>query len=556
MGVGRPSDTPKSRVADGDGVRAAEVVGALSLATDLATGQPLEHGLRTTVLAVRLGGLVGASHEDSLAIYWAALLHSAGCTSDGHQAAHLYGDDIAPRAAFALVDPGDPAAVMEFLRSHVDGGRSPKARAAMVEEVIPHALPAARETFAMHCEVARRFAGWFVLGPATQVALEHVFERWDGLGFPGQARGDAIPLPMRIVHVARGISVFLSSGGPGEARAVIRRRSGTAYEPRLAHVAVRHFDDLTAGVDAPGLWEQVLDAEPGPPLEIARERIDAAFAAIAAFTDLKTPWLREHLTGVADLAEAACWRAGLTAEEVALVRRAALTHDLGRVAVSKAIWEKPDPLGFGEWERVRLHPHFTERVYAQSGALAPIGRLAGAHHERLDGSGYHRSSAGDALDRACRILAAADCRCAMGEARPYRAALDDADAGDALSQAAAEGRLDPDAVDSPCSPRPAMPCAGARPPRLPAGLTGRELEVLRALAQDGSNQADGRRPRDLTQDRGAAHLREGGRAKPRRRNALGLRAGPRAHGIGRSSDAVMCNLGTDWRRPVHRKRSA
>ena len=116
---------------------------------------------------------------------------------------------------------------------------------------------------------------------------------------------------------------------------------------------------------------------------------------------------------------------------MALVRRAALAHDLGRVGVSNAIWEKPGRLGFGEWERVRLHPHFTERAFAQSQELAPIGLLAGSHHERLDGTGYHRGTRSSGLDQAARILAAADSYAAMREARPYRAAL----AGDAAETA-------------------------------------------------------------------------------------------------------------------------
>src|SRR4029079_15343118 len=112
---------------------------------------------------------------------------------------------------------------------------------------------------------------------------------------------------------------------------------------------------------------------------------------------LKSPWLREHSTGVAELAEAAAWRMGLPDASVTLVRRAALAHDLGRIGVSNAIWEKPGPLGFGEWERVRLHPHFTERAFAQSPALAALGLLAGPHHRphaRRSGSGRDRTTSG------------------------------------------------------------------------------------------------------------------------------------------------------------------
>ena len=401
-------------------IRAAEVVGALSLATDLGTGQPLEHAMRTAVLAVRLGELAGATTQELADTYYVALLHSSGCTSDGHEAAQLYGDDIVPRAAFALVDSGNPAEVLAFLRSNVGLGREPEPRAAMVEEVIAHGLPVAKQTLAMHCEVAQRFAGWLGFGVGTQAALEHVFERWDGNGFPGVAGGAAIPLPMLLLHIARDISVFLTATGPAEARAVVARRAGAAYEPRLADLAVRHFDELVGELDETRIWEQALEAEPFPKVWIAGERVDAAFKAIAAFTDLKSPWLRNHSTGVAELAEAAAWRLGLASGDVTLVRRAALAHDLGRVGVSNAIWEKPGPLGFGDWERVRMHPHFSERAFAQSQALAPIGILAGSHHERLDGSGYHRGTSGPALDQATRILAAADCYGAMREARPYR----------------------------------------------------------------------------------------------------------------------------------------
>jgi HD-GYP domain-containing protein (c-di-GMP phosphodiesterase class II) len=466
-------------------IRAAEVVGALSLATDLGTGQPLEHALRTAVLAVRLGELAGASAQELADTYYAALLHASGCTSNGHEAAQLFGDDIAHRAAFFLIDTTNPAEVLAFYRAHVGAGRAPDVRAAMIEDAIANAAPRSRDAFATMCEVAQRFAGWLDLGPNIQAALEYVFARWDGRGFP-DVRGDEIPLPMRLLHVARDISLFLSAAGTDEARAVVERRTGAAYEPRLAEIALANLDDLLAELDEARMWEQAVEAEPFPKIWIAGERVDAAFMAIAALTGLKSPWLREHSTGVAELAEAAAWRMGLQDASVTLVRRAALAHDLGRIGVSNAIWEKPGPLGFGEWERVRLHPHFSERAFAQSQVLSPIGLLAGSHHERLDGSGYHRGTRGPALDEAARILAAADCYGAMREARPYRPALDASAAEAELIREAEEGRLDPEAVDA------VLAAAGhrvrERSRELPAGLTERELEVLLVLVRGESNQ--------------------------------------------------------------------
>jgi len=480
---------PTAGTARADGVerpiRAAEMVGALSLATDLGTGQPLEHALRTAVLAVRLAELAGASRQELTDTYYVALLHASGCTSNGHEAAQLFGDDIAHRAAFYLVDPTKPAEVLEFYRANIGLGRPPEVRAKMIAEAIANAAPRAREGFAMMCEVAQRFAGWLDLGPGVHTALEHVFARWDGLAFPG-AGGEAIPPAARLLHVARDYSIFLSAAGPDEARVVIERRAGAAYEPRLAELAAENFDDILAELDEARIWEHALDSEPSPPRWIAGERIDAAFAAIAVITGLKSPWLREHSVGVAELAEAAAWRIGLSADAVTLLRRAALAHDVGRVGVSNAIWEKPGPLGFGEWERVRLHSHFSERAFAQSPALAPIGLLAGSHHERLDGSGYHRGTRGPALDQPARILAVADCYSAMREARPYRPALDAPAAEAELLREAGEGRLDPVAVDA------VLGAAGhrvsSRPRELPAGLTPRELEVLLALARGQSNQ--------------------------------------------------------------------
>jgi len=466
-------------------IRAAELVGALSLATDLGTGQPLEHALRTAVLAVRLGELAGASPDELADTYYVALLHAAGCTSNGHEATLLFGEDIEHRAAFFLIDPAEPAQVLAFYRTHVGPGRPPEVREQMIEAALSD--PArARESFAAMCEVAQRFAGWLELGPGVEAALEYVFARWDGKGLPRDAGGEELPLPARLLHVARDFSLFLTAAGYDDARAVLERRAGSAYEPRLAELGARHFADVCAELDETRMWEHALESEPFPQVNLSPDGIDAAFAAFAALTGLKSPWHREHSTGVADLAEAAAWRLGLPAETVAFLRRAALAADLGRVGVSNAIWEKPGPLGFGEWERVRLHPHFTERAFAQSQALAPIGVLAGSHHERLDGSGYHHGLRGSALDRAERILAAADCYTAMREARPYRSALEPPAAEAELRREVEEGRLDAEAVDA------VLAAAGhrvpKRPPELPAGLTPRELEVLLALVLGHSNQ--------------------------------------------------------------------
>ncbi|MGE0227095.1 MAG: HD domain-containing phosphohydrolase [Dehalococcoidia bacterium] len=467
-------------------IRAAELCAALSLATDLGSGQPLEHALRTAVLAVRLGERCGVSPADLTDVYYVALLHASGCTSDGHEAQHLYGDDIEPRAAFALLDTADVDEIVAFLRGYVGADRPPAERTALVEYALRNGLPLARQALAMHCEVAQRFASWLGLSVGTTAALEHSFERWDGHGFPGVTAGDALPLPARLLHVARDISIFLNNGGVEAARVVLATRAGTAYDPWIAGVALDRLDTLLGDLDETRIWEQAIDAEPKPGIWFAGDEIDAAFGALATFADLKSPWFRTHSLGVAEIAEAAAWRLDLPAPAVARLRRAALVHDLGRVGVSNAIWEKAGPLTFGERERVRLHPHFTERAFAQSQTLAEVGALGGAHHERLDGSGYHRGRRAADLDLGARVLAAADHYCSLREARPYRPAFTSRDAAARLHDEVTARRLDAEAVSA------VLAAAGHPRERhardLPAGLTARELQVLRALVVGMTNE--------------------------------------------------------------------
>jgi HD-GYP domain-containing protein (c-di-GMP phosphodiesterase class II) len=152
---------------------------------------------------------------------------------------------------------------------------------------------------------------------------------------------------------------------------------------------------------------------------------------------------------------------------------------VGRVAVPIPIWHKEAPLTAGEWERVRLHPYYAERVLSRSPFLAGLAPIATAHHERLDGSGYHRGAAAAALTQPARILAAADAYHAMTEPRPHRRALAPEQAAETLGQEVRDGRLDPEAVAA------VLAAAGQAVPRIerPAGLTDREAEVVGLLAR-------------------------------------------------------------------------
>ena len=234
----------------------------------------------------------------------------------------------------------------------------------------------------------------------------------------------------------------------------------------------------------------MIAAEPALAVMLSGERFDAALLAIANFVDLKSPYTSGHSGAVADLAAEAGRRLGLPEPEVRDLRRAGLVHDFGRLGVSNAIWDKRGPLGAGEWERVRLHPYLTERMLHGSDALAPLGAIALQHCERLDGSGYPRGLSGTAISRAARILGAANAYQAMCEPRPHRPPLPADDAAQQLHADVAAGRLDAEAVDAVVS---AVGHAVPRRREGPAGLTPREVEVLRLLALGLSNREIGAR---------------------------------------------------------------
>jgi HD-GYP domain-containing protein (c-di-GMP phosphodiesterase class II) len=214
-------------------------------------------------------------------------------------------------------------------------------------------------------------------------------------------------------------------------------------------------------------------------LILVGEAIDRALAAMGGFTDLISPHLSGHSTGVAELAAAAARRCRIDPADLLALRRAALVHDVGRVAIGARTWQKPGPLTADDREQVRLHPYHTERVLSPSPFLAALTPIAGSHHERLDGSGYHRGSAGADLALPARLLAAADAYHAMTEPRPHRAPLAPQHAARELAQEARAGRLDPDSVTA------VIEAAGQPAPRLerPAGLTEREVEVIGMLAR-------------------------------------------------------------------------
>jgi HD-GYP domain-containing protein (c-di-GMP phosphodiesterase class II) len=462
-----------------EAMRTAELLAALSLGIDLGFGQPMEHVLRQCLIALRVCDLLGLGDEERLAVYYAALLVNVGCHTDAYEQAYWCGDDIALKATKYEHEPfsiGDIAATVRLLGS----GSTPLHR---VRVAFDFAISGRKEVDGMiagHARLARSLAEELGLPDLVVAAVGASYERWDGKGWPGDVAGGAIPLASRITQLAEFVEVAYRSGGIDAARAVAQRRAGKQFDPNLVAVLVADAEKIFNGIDELGSWDAVIDGEPVLTVLLSPSECDAALEAIARFVDLKSPYRLGHSTAVAELAAAAGRHLGVPDGEARALYRAGLVMSYGNLGVSNAIWDKAGPLTAGEWERVRLAPHITERMLHQSKALAAVGRIAVQHRERLDGSGYPRGLTGPAITRAGRIVAAVDVYQAMREPRPYRNARTAEEAARELRAEVRAGRLDAAVVDA------VLRAAGHRVGRRrdgPAGLTGREVEVLRLLAR-------------------------------------------------------------------------
>jgi HD-GYP domain-containing protein (c-di-GMP phosphodiesterase class II)/DNA-binding CsgD family transcriptional regulator len=466
-------------------VRLADLLAAVSVATDLGMGQEPEKAIRACLVATALARWMGTPEADISDVYYTALLRHLGCTATAHEETYLGGDELASRPAAERADFGNPREAFALLLQTGKGTGVDRVRH------LARALRAGKQgeqaILGALCEVGARLAERLGLGAGVRDGLYQAFERWDGTGTPQGLAAENICLPARLAEVAHQAVIFDRLGGPEAALAVIRRRAGGWFDPAVAEAFARSGAGILDEVGSGDVWTAVLQAEPAPRRTIGTEGLDGLARALADMVDLKSPFTLGHSSEVAVLSERAALALGFGPEAVTDLRRAALLHDLGRVAVSNRIWEQPAALSTTEWERVRLHPYQSERILARSRVLAPLARTAGMHHERQDGSGYHRGAAGAQVPAAARVLAAADAFQAMTQDRPHRRGLAPEAASAVLAEDARAGRLDPECV------RVVVEAAGQPAPKIrtvwPAGLSDREVEVLRLVARGLPNRA-------------------------------------------------------------------
>jgi len=467
-----------------DCLRLAEVLGALSLTTDLGAGVPFEKGLRTCVAASCLAEVLELEREHRQAVYFAALLRSLGCTAHASAFAEMFDDDVAVQRELKTLELDDPAALAAQtarFASWAGTQRAQELAARFAAEVPARGAALGRGS----CEVSATLGARLELPKGAIAALDEVYERYDGQGFPSGRGGDDLTLAVRVVHVAEQAVMAHYDGGGQAAALHVARRAGGHLDPGICASFAANLELILDALEAPDMLAAALAAEPPPRITVSVGDLDRVCSAFATFADLKGTFLLGHSAHVAELADRAADLLGHDDEARRTLRASALLLDVGRVGVSSAIWDRPGQLGPVEWERVRLHSYWTERILIRCPALQRLAPLAAAHHERLDGTGYHRAARGIELSSGARLLAAADVFAAMTEGRPYREARSRSEAAHALHEEVLAGRIDAVAVGA------VVEAAGLprRRTAWPNDLTDREVEVLRMLARGLSNRA-------------------------------------------------------------------
>ena len=422
----------------------SEIISALSFAIDLTEGAVPGHALRSCLLGMRLAQHTGVPRRRLQALYYALLLKDIGCSSNAARLCQITGgDERAFKHNVKLDDWANPhrsrVQMLRTLWRQVLPQASAMRRAARIVRLGLTRQKNNQEMIALRCDRGAEIAAKLGLTDETSTAIQALDEHWDGTGYPSQRIGRGIPALARILAVAQHLDAFASDDSTKMAIEVLQQRSGTWFEPALVEAAVELdragllWEGCNASDSHDRLLHDVLDCEPTVGTGVGEEEIDAICEAFADVVDAKSPFTYRHSIGVAEISVKIAQRLGLREDRIKLVRRAALLHDLGKLSVPNTILDKAGKLTDADVRVVREHSRLTRRILARIDSFAELARIAGAHHERLDGSGYPDRLQAEELNIEARIIAVADVYSAMTEERPYRQAMNHEEAMNQLS---------------------------------------------------------------------------------------------------------------------------
>lgn len=430
-------------------VRASDLIAALSFALDITEGQPEGHAAKTCLIGSRLAEALGLDPELRSDLYYALLLKDLGCSSNASKMCYLFGaDDRSVKHDIKTVDWTQMTESFKFITQQVTPAGSPLHKALKVAALLVQGPQGARKLIETRCERGADVARGMGFSERTAEAILHLDEHWNGKGHPLGLCGDEISLAGRIAGLAQTVEVFYAQHGLESALVMAAERSGKWFDPMLvdALLGLGAKDRLWTELESDNPLEIVSRYEPEDQLRrLDEEGIDRIAQGFARVVDAKSPWTYRHSEEVSKIAVGVACELGYSEPEMRRVRRMGLVHDLGKLGVSNAVLDKPERPTAAEFEQLKLHTHYTHEILTRAGCFGDLAEVAASHHEKLDGSGYHRGLVSDDLDQTARLLTVADMYEAMTASRPYREGMPRERVLEILEQDAGD-KLCPDAV--------------------------------------------------------------------------------------------------------------
>ena len=414
----------------GGAVSLSEVISALTFALDLTEGAVEGHSLRSCLLGMRIAEAMNLPEEMRTSLYYALQLKDTGCSNNAARVSQLVGsDDHTMKWATKLTDWSRPLHTLYGLWPNILPNRNVFLRVGRLIHMGLTRDRNNREMIQLRCDRGAEIVRKLEMGDMAAEAVRRIDENWDGSGYPDNLRGREIPMLARICSVAQNLDVFAVEEGLDAAIAMLRKRSGSWFDPQL----VRAAEELNANgtlwrnclkTDVDATRRAVLELDPGMCARLVPERVDRICEAFASVVDAKSPYTYRHSVGVADVAVEIAKEMKMAPDRVQLVRRAALLHDIGKLHVPNTILDKTGELTPEEWLVVLEHPKVTRSILERVSSFRELAALAAEHHEKMDGSGYPLGLTADQMSMESRLIGLADTFSALAEKRPYREAIE------------------------------------------------------------------------------------------------------------------------------------
>ncbi len=390
----------------------AALLCALSFATGLGFGGHMDHGLGSAFLGLQIADALALTDVDREAIFYGALLKDVACTAcSAGMASFLPDEEQVSLADVILLDPSNLGDMVGWLSKYLQLDAHFPQRIAKLLSFMVQCGPIIKEAMRSHCEIAELFARQLGFPDSVQETLRFQWERWDGKGMAYGLKGPTIPRTARILHLVQVLDLTYRLGGPESARMVAQAKRGSRFDPESvdAFLILAQHADFWSIFEAQSTQEALLARRPMTTADNVLEGLtERVCEVLADFIDLKTRETWHHSRTVAEVAEGIGTCLGLGPSELRQLRCAALVHDIGKVAIPMPLLARREHLSPSEWETYRLHPYYTQRILERVEALQDLVPAAAAHHEWMNGQGYHLQLSGAQIPLHGRILAIAN----------------------------------------------------------------------------------------------------------------------------------------------------